>query len=106
TICEAPPLWSASWGENQQIVFATMLPGSGLWLVSANGGEPVPITAPKSDEMQHGYPQLLTGGTQVLFSVRQESGWRLALLSLENRQWRLLGKCRAIGGRAPETSHG
>jgi serine/threonine-protein kinase len=97
TICEAPPLWSASWGENQDIAFATTLPGSGLWLVSANGGEPVSITTPKPDEMLHGYPQLLAGGTQALFSVRRENGWRLALLSLKSRQWRLLGNGRVIG---------
>ena len=97
TICEAPPVWSASWGDNQTIAFATTLPGSGLWLVSANGGEPVRITVPKADETQHGYPQLLTGGTQLLFSIRRENGWRLALLTLKDRQWRLLGNGRLIG---------
>ena len=62
TICDAPPVWSATWGENNTIVFATTLPSSGLWLVSANGGEPAQITTPKADEAQHGYPQLLAGG--------------------------------------------
>ena len=58
TICQSPPVWSATWGENDSIVFATSLPSSGLWLVSANGGEPVQITTPKSDEAHHGFPQL------------------------------------------------
>ena len=97
TICEAPPVWSATWGENERIVFATTLASSGLWLVSANGGEPVPITTPKSDEAQHGYPQLLPGGTHLLFSVRRENAWRLALLALNSRDWRLLGSGRVIG---------
>ncbi|MBI3469886.1 MAG: PD40 domain-containing protein, partial [Candidatus Solibacter usitatus] len=97
TICEAPPVWSATWGEDQSIVFATTLPSSGLWLVPANGGEPVQITKPKPDEAQHGYPQLLPGGTQVLFSVRRGNGWQLALLGLKGRDWRLLGNGRAIG---------
>ncbi len=97
TICEAPPVWSATWGENDSIVFATTLPSSGLWLVSANGGEPVPITTPKSDEAQHAYPQLLPGGTHVLFSVRRDNAWRLALLALKSRDWRLLGNGRVIG---------
>ena len=61
TICEAPPIWSASWGEQDTIVFATTLAASGLWRVSANGGEPIQITTPKPDETQHGYPQLLPG---------------------------------------------
>ncbi|HYM10119.1 MAG TPA: protein kinase [Bryobacterales bacterium] len=97
TICEAPPVWSATWGENDSIVFATTLPSSGLWLVSANGGEPVPITTPKSDEAQHAYPQLLPGGTHVLFSVQRGNAWHLALLALKSRDWRLLGNGRVIG---------
>jgi len=97
TICEAPPVSSATWGENDTIVFATTLPSSGLWLVSANGGDPAQITTPKSDEAQHGYPQLLPGGRQVLFSVRSKSAWHLALLDLKNRDWRLLGNGRVIG---------
>ena len=50
TICEAPPVSSAHWGENDAIVFATMLSPSGLWRVPANGGDPVPITTPKGEE--------------------------------------------------------
>jgi Tol biopolymer transport system component len=30
TICEAPPVWSASWGEGDTIAFATTLAASGL----------------------------------------------------------------------------
>src|SRR5207244_9075719 len=48
TICEAPPVWSASWGERGRIIFATMLASSGLWQVSANGGDPVQVTRPRS----------------------------------------------------------
>ena len=97
TICEAPPVWSATWGDNDRIVFATTQVSSGLSLVSADGGEPVQVTTPKSDEAQHGYPQLLRGGTQVLFSVRRKNTWQLALLTLRSREWRLLGNGRVIG---------
>jgi eukaryotic-like serine/threonine-protein kinase len=97
TICEAPPVWSATWGENDSIVFATTVAASGLWRVSANGGEPVQITTPKPDEAQHGYPQILPGGTQVLFSVRRKNAWHLALLTLKSGDWRLLGNGRVIG---------
>jgi eukaryotic-like serine/threonine-protein kinase len=97
TICEAPPVWSATWGENDSIVFATTLAGSGLWRVSANGGEPMPITTPRPDEAEHGYPQILPGGTQVLFSVRRKNAWHLALLTLKSGDWRLLGNSRVVG---------
>jgi Tol biopolymer transport system component len=97
TICEAPPLASATWGENDRIVFATTLASSGLWEVSANGGAPTQITTPMPDEAQHGYPQLLPGGTQMLFSVRRENAWHLALLALDSREWTVLGNGRVIG---------
>ena len=44
TICDAPPVWSATWGESDRIVFATTLAASGSWLVAANGSEPEQIT--------------------------------------------------------------
>jgi len=97
TICDAPPVWSASWGEGDRIVFATMLTGSGLWAVSANGGDPTQITTPAEGETQHGYPQLLPGGARVLFSVRRDNAWRLALLDLNGRGHRLLGNGRVVG---------
>jgi len=97
TICDAPPVSGASWGEHDDIVFATTLAGSGLWRVAAGGGEPVQLTTPKADESQHGYPQLLAGGEQALFSVHRRNGWQLALLDLNTRQWRLVGNGRVIG---------
>jgi Tol biopolymer transport system component len=97
TIGDAPPVWSATWGENDRIVFATTLPASGLWEVSANGGAPTQITTPTPDEAQHGYPQLLPGGTQMLFSVRRGTAWHLALLGLASREWEVLGNGRVIG---------
>jgi hypothetical protein len=48
TICDAPPVWSATWGENDRIVFATTLASSELWEISANGGAPTQITTPNS----------------------------------------------------------
>jgi serine/threonine-protein kinase len=96
TIGETPPIWSATW-NGPTIVFATTLASSGLWQVSADGGEPVQITSPKQGETQHGYPQILPGGTHVLFSVLRENGWRLAVLTLKSREWRLLGNGRIVG---------
>jgi eukaryotic-like serine/threonine-protein kinase len=96
TICEAPPVWSATWGEGDTIVFATTLASSGLWLVSANGGMPAQLTTPESD-VAHGYPQILPGGSEVLYSVRQRNTWQLALLNLTDRKSRPLGNGRVVG---------
>ncbi len=96
TICETPPVWSAAWAGDR-IVFATTLAGSGLWTVSADGGEPAQLTKPRPGESEHGYPQILPGGTQVLFSVLGDNGWQPALLSLADRDWRIVGNGRVIG---------
>ena len=88
------------------IAFATMLSSSGLWLVSANGGDPEQITTPKADETGHGYPQLLPGGREVLFSVRRKNAWQLALLDLKGRTWKLLGNGRVVGEGAQFLSTG
>jgi eukaryotic-like serine/threonine-protein kinase len=97
TICDAPPVSAASWGDRDDIVFATTLAGSGLWRVAAGGGEAAQLTTPTEEESQHGYPQLLAGGRQVLFSVHRRNGWQLALLDLNTRQSHLLGNGRVIG---------
>jgi Tol biopolymer transport system component len=106
TIGEAPPLWSASWGEDDRIVFASTLPASGLWVVSANGGEPARLTAPEPGEAQHAYPQILPGSTHVLFSVRRGDAWHLASLAFETGEWRRLGDNRIVGEGARYLSTG
>ena len=105
-ICDAPPVWSATWGEHDTIVFATTLAASGLWRVSANGGDPVQITTPKPDEEQHGYPQLLPGGTQVLFSIFRKNAWHAAVVPVNGGEPRQLGNGRVIGEGAQYVSTG
>jgi eukaryotic-like serine/threonine-protein kinase len=97
TICPAPPVWSAFWGAGDRIVFATTQASSGLWLVSANGGEPMPVTTPMPEDAQHGYPQILPDGDRVLFSVRRKNAWYLALTTVSGGAWTLLGNGRVIG---------
>jgi Tol biopolymer transport system component/tRNA A-37 threonylcarbamoyl transferase component Bud32 len=105
-ISESPPVSGASWGEDNRIVFSTTLAGSGLWSVSADGGEPRQITTPHADEAQHGYPQILPDGKQVLFSVRRGDAWQVALLSLEDLAWRVVGNGRVVGEGAQYVSTG
>jgi hypothetical protein len=37
--------------------------------------------------VQHAFPQLLEGGTRVLFSILTKTGWDPAVLTLPTRQW-------------------
>ena len=61
--------WSrgASWGGDGRIVFATEQP-SGLWRVTATGGEPEELTTPKLDGENHLWPEILPDGSGVLFT--------------------------------------
>jgi eukaryotic-like serine/threonine-protein kinase len=61
----------ASWGDDNTIVFATDDPGTGLWQVSASGGEPTVLTKPDSAqrEKDHVFPSMLPGGGGVLFTI-------------------------------------
>ncbi len=64
----------ASWGPDGSIVVAPS-PGSGLFLVSASGGELQPLTtlAEGAGEETHRWPQFLPDGKSVLFTVAASS---------------------------------
>ena len=61
----------ASWADDNTIVFATDDPGTGLWRVSADGGEPAVLTRPDAaqQESDHAFPSVLPGGRGVLFTI-------------------------------------
>jgi serine/threonine-protein kinase len=62
-----------SWGDGDVVVFARPggRPGStGLWRVSANGGQPERLTVPDSGRGEtHLWPHVLPGGKAAIFSV-------------------------------------
>ena len=62
----------ASWGANDTIVFARRT-GEGLWQVSADGGDPRPLTTldVKKGEVSHRLPHILPDGQAVLFTVQR-----------------------------------
>ena len=64
----------ASWGDDNTIVFATDNPRTGLWRVSADGGEPAALTTPDTTqrESDHVFPSVLPGGRGVLFTILGE----------------------------------
>ena len=61
----------ASWGDDITIVYATDDPNTGLWRVSADGGEPELLTTLDAarHETEHAFPSVLPGGRGVLFTI-------------------------------------
>ena len=65
----------ASWGDDNTIVFATDDPSTGLWRVSADGGEPTVLTKPDAAqrESDHAFPSVLPGGRGCCSRLRQRA---------------------------------
>jgi serine/threonine-protein kinase len=70
TVVTGGPL-GASWGDDNSIVYATDDPGTGLWRVSADGGDSTLLTTPDAarHETEHAFPSVLPGGRGVLFTI-------------------------------------
>ncbi len=68
------------WSADGTIVFGGG-PGGGLARVSADGGEPVVLTAPApgSREVAFGWPDILPDGTAILYTAVGLTGSRIAL---------------------------
>ena len=65
-----------TWGDDGNIVFATMLPTTGLQRVSSDGGEPTVLTKPDPErgEADHLYPYFLPGRQALLFTITPVKG--------------------------------
>ncbi len=59
----------ASWGEDGNVYFGGTV--TGLWRVSADGGEPEALTTPDAErgELDYHLPRLLPGGEAVIFTL-------------------------------------
>ena len=107
TICPLPggPAGvGASWGSDDTIIFGTGQP-SGLWRVSAGGGEPQLLTTPDTElgDVNHNWPDILPGGRAVLFTVIPAGlveNAQIAVLDLETRAHTVL----ISGGSHPRYS--
>ena len=80
----------ASWGDDNTIMFATNDPSTGLWRVSADGGEPTVLTTPDAaqHEGDHAFPSVLPRGRGVLFTIAtagQADSPQVAVLDLNDR---------------------
>jgi serine/threonine-protein kinase len=102
TICAAPLLRGASWGEDGAIVYSS---GEGsLVRVAATGGEPAPLTRPAPGH-QHRWPQHLPGGRTIVFQNYRglgEARHEITALSLESGEQRTLLR----GGSHPRYANG
>ena len=94
TLCPMPtPPRGASWGPDDTIIFAKFGAWSGLFRVSAAGGEPEMLTRPDAPE-RHYWPEVLPGGRAVLFSVGTGQNTpdvgQIAVLDLETGEQQVL----------------
>ena len=97
SICRVSGLpQGVSWGDDDIIIFGDSR-ASGLWRVSADGGQPEEITtAPPGTN--HGWPDVLPGGRAVLFTVLTDNldNAQVAVLDLDTGEQRAL-----VRGHAP-----
>jgi serine/threonine-protein kinase len=87
TLCDVATFEGGSWGSEDTIVFAGG-PVTGLYRVSANGGQPESLAMPDIENgniIEYQQPEILPGGKAVLFAVVQRAGetYQIAVLSLD-----------------------
>ena len=85
----------ASWGDDNYIVFATDERSTGLWRVSADGGEPTVLTTPDRAQpaSDHQFPAVLPDRRGVLFTIAEPGNAdnaQVAVLDLKTGQWKTL----------------
>ncbi len=93
-LCDAWLTFGASWGDDNQIVFAPR-GVYGLSRVSANGGKPETLTSPdrSKGESGHRLPHCLPAGKGILFTIMKQSFGLdplVAVMNLTTRKWRIL----------------
>ena len=84
TVCEASPVTrGASWAPDGTIVFAPAQ-ANGLQRVAAAGGSPRPLTTldTTAGELAHLWPDVLPGGTAVLFTIKTAEALDEALIAV------------------------
>jgi serine/threonine-protein kinase len=72
TLCDAPAIRGASWGDDGNIVLA-LGPATTLSRVPSAGGTPVPVTK-LANERTHRFPHVLPGSRAVLFTASSTVG--------------------------------
>jgi len=80
------------WFEDTIVFTATLESGQGLYRVSANGGEPEMLATVNRDEGEVWYvlPDFLPDGKNLLFTIRLNTEFHTALLSLETGEQKVV----------------
>ena len=81
------------WGADGNIIFGTR--GSGLFRVSAAGGEVLTTLDPEKEEKAHVWPEILPGGRAVIFTIlvgERMENVQIAVLDLETQEHQVLSK--------------
>jgi serine/threonine-protein kinase len=88
TLVTGPVARFADWGPDDVIYFSRGL-GSGVWTVSANGGEPRQLTRLDSarGELAHGGPHVLPDGKSIVFTIVSQNAQsqQLATATLDGK---------------------
>jgi serine/threonine-protein kinase len=80
TLCEAPNLYGASWGDNDTIVFSS---DGRLLRVAAAGGRPDTLAAPdSSSRAAYRFPHVLPRARAVVFTILDSGAARLGTLTI------------------------
>ena len=87
-VASAPAPWGGTFDANGRIVFVPGL-NSGLWRVSADGGQPEQLSKPDGAAAgyAHVYPQRLPGTPDLLFCFWGQTFYN-AVFSLDTGRWR------------------
>lgn len=85
TLCDAPMFYGGTWGADGTIVFLPWF-ARGLWKVSADGGTPTLLAAPRTAQGERGYcwPQILPDGQTLLFTVWTGGSFEDALVAVQS----------------------
>jgi len=104
-LAPAPTPFGGTWSDDGTIVFTATL-NSGLLAIPADGGEPETLTTPDFDagSYAHTWPQFLPGDEELLFSIWPDSKFGVAVLSMDDRTWRIVLP-GSSGARYAETGH-
>ena len=101
TICDAPAGNGGTWGSGGVILFAPNSNGP-IYRVSANGGEPAPVTELDAarNEYGHRWPQFLPDGKHFFFQSSSARGNKKASIrigALDTKETRLLTAAASTG---------
>jgi eukaryotic-like serine/threonine-protein kinase len=85
-----------TWSREGTIVFCSY--GTGLWRVSADGGEPELVAAAaEMESAQVRWPQFLPDGRRILLILQRSEGPRLAWIDVVSGEWETIPGLQGVG---------